>query len=168
MAKTTKELRPVGGKWPDLIVAVDPGDKHVGIATWHECEPELWTAHEINANQAVNHIKRLLNGCGCNIKILVVESFVLYPDKAGAQAYSPMLTSEMIGALKHVAKEIDTEVVEQGAFIKEPTRKQLKARGIKQLGVGTHARDAELHLIHYLLKNNIANFRKQPINQRKL
>lgn len=79
----------------------------------------------------------------------------MFPDKAGAQAYDNMQTSQMIGALKWIALQHSVQVVEQPAGDKKPIRAQLRGRGIKQRGSGVHARDAELHLLGFILKNNL-------------
>jgi hypothetical protein len=131
------------------IVAVDPGDEHVGVAWW-----ELTTgrATEVNADVAAAAIARLI----VNAEALVIEAFVLYPHTAASLSWQPMRTAEMIGALKWIATGLGVRVVEQGANIKLPTRRQCKARGIDYTGPASdHARDAWLHLQHYLLKNEI-------------
>lgn len=113
-----------------------------------------WMAYEETAERAVDAIAQVL-AFKSSDAVLVIEEFRLYPDKSEAQAFKAMKTSEMIGALKLVAKQYKVPVVEQGAGIKKATRAQLRARGIKQVGRGDHARDAELHLLHYILKNGI-------------
>jgi len=139
-------------------VAVDPGDRHVGIAVWALTDTTAW---ETDAEFAVDEIAELLKTWSLpSRKVLVVEEFRLYAGKAQAQSWSPMETSQMIGALKWVAKECGVEVVEQGAGIKKPTAAQLKARGVMLRGRGGHARDAELHLWHYLLKEKIVRREK--------
>jgi len=136
------------------VIAVDPGDRHVGLAIWAE---GYWWTEEVDADEAATVVDGKLYdiGGGRTAMTLVLEEFRLYPDKAGAQAYSPMETAQMIGALKWIAKERGAQVVEQGAGIKKATRAQLGARGIKLVGTGSHARDAELHLVHFLLKEKI-------------
>lgn len=130
------------------VFAIDPGDRHVGFASWHRLER---LAYEVDAAEAVSRLEQIL-GRG---DLLILEEFRLYPEKAAAQSYSPMETSQMIGAMKLVARQKGADVVEQGAGIKKATRAQLRARGIKQVGEGGHARDAELHLLHYLLKEGL-------------
>lgn len=132
------------------VIAVDPGDKHVGVASWSDTGDR--EARTLSADEAVDHVRRLLEVGDEGEVVLVIEEFRLYPGKDKPQAYSQMETSEMIGALKYIARELGVEVVEQGAYIKNPTRRQLQARGIVQVGDTVHAKDAELHLIHYCLK----------------
>lgn len=139
------------------VIAIDPGDKHVGIAWWYTDGSRH--AKTLEAESAMDTIKNVIENVqmadGDEDCVLVIEEFRLYANKAMAQSWEPMLTSEMIGAIKYVAGEMDVEVVEQGAYIKNPTRKQLQARGIVQVGDTIHAKDAELHLIHYCLTEGI-------------
>ena len=132
------------------VIAVDPGDKHVGVAVWSDNGDR--EAYTVSSPEAVDHVRHLLEVGDEGEVVLVIEEFRLYPGKDKPQAYSQMETSEMIGALKYVARRVGVEVVEQGAYIKTPTRKQLQARGIVHTGDTVHAKDAELHLIHYCLK----------------
>lgn len=140
------------------VLAIDPGDEHTGWALWSEGEGV--SAGEVDSGRAVEWVQEKLQGVG--VDVVVIEKYVLYPGKAGVQSWQPMLTSELIGGLKVIAEEKGARVEEQGAFIKVPMRKQLRARGIKLKGIGGHARDAELHLYHYLIKGSAMT------NQRKL
>lgn len=84
---------------------------------------------------------------------IIVEEFVLYDREYANQTWSPMLTSQLIGAIKFIAFMFRVPVREQGAYIKKPTRRQLAGRGIKQSGTNIHARDAELHLWNRILRS---------------
>jgi hypothetical protein len=88
---------------------------------------------------------------------LIIEEFVLYDREYANQTWSPMKTSQLIGQLKFAARgprgSHGIEVVEQGAYIKKAIRRQLVARGIRQTGEGSHARDAELHLWYRVLRS---------------
>lgn len=83
---------------------------------------------------------------------LIIEEFVLYDRDIGKQAWSKLQTSQLIGALKLIAWMFRIPVIEQGANVKKPTRRQLQARGIKQVGKVIHERDAELHLYYRVLR----------------
>lgn len=142
-----------------FIIGIDPGDKHVGFATWAGNSVDkpgggIRRAYELDASEALEHVELLLDEWITDgiEPVIVVEEFVLYAWEAQSQSGSNMLTSQMIGAIKWMGERRNVTVVEQKATIKKPTRSQLKARGIKQLGKGTHARDAELHLLYYLLR----------------
>jgi hypothetical protein len=83
---------------------------------------------------------------------LILEEFVLYEKDIQKQAWSKLQTSQLIGALKLIAWMFRIPVIEQGANIKKPTRAQLRARGIRQIGKVIHERDAELHLYYRVLR----------------
>lgn len=146
-------------------LAIDPGDVHVGWALGFGAHQDLgpgpivgeWTPDESLA-QVSRHLEAW---CYSNRPgELIIEEFVLYPGRAAQQAGSSFKTSQLIGALKYVAqgwreKGAQLDVVMQGANIKKPTRRQLKARGIKQnaVGEGIHASDAELHYYYRVLRS---------------
>jgi 2-methylisocitrate lyase-like PEP mutase family enzyme len=136
----------------DSILAIDPGDEHVGWALGVRGLGDVWgvKAGQWGRPEAVRAVRDALHLH--HVDELVIEKFVLYPDRAAQQAFSPMLTSELIGKLKFLAELNDVPVEMQGAMIKKPTAAQLAARGIKRVGVGSHARDAELHLYYRLLR----------------
>lgn len=140
------------------VLAIDPGDIHVGWAEYNSADPPI-RAGEWTADEAVERVgyELKMGIVGMLDVVLVVEEFVLYPGQDRRTTWTKQSTSEMIGALKHVARQLEVPVVEQGANIKKPTRAQLPARGIHQVGSGTHARDAELHLYYYILKEGIWN-----------
>jgi len=132
------------------VIAVDPGGAHVGVATWHGGE-EI-DATEIDAEMWLPLFRRMIKSAD----VVIIEKFVLYPGKASAQSWSPMTTSEMIGAMRWIAAEATVEVVMQGADIKNPTRRQCKARHIQwKDNKSGHASDALLHLQYYLTRNEL-------------
>lgn len=133
-----------------FYLAVDPGDKHVGVAWWDPDYPDRH-ARQWEADEALDAIEGLMQSA-FGSKVLIIEEWRLYANAAMSQIHSEMLTSEMIGALKWMAKKMNFGVVMQGALIKKPTRRQMPARGIQSVATGVHAKDAELHLMHYLLK----------------
>lgn len=134
------------------IIAVDPGDAHVGIARWTKQSGMRST--EMDADKAVAAVHQLLSK-GAGNTALITERFVLYPNKASAQSWSPMATSEMIGALKWIAHQQGVPVVMQGADIKKPTRAQCRVRHLNVKTASTHAADAQLHAWYWLLRNEI-------------
>ena len=131
-----------------MIIAVDPGDKHVGVATWQD---GVIAAEEVDAEFFLPQF----NIIAPDLDQVIIESFVLYPGRATAQSWRPMQTSEMIGAMKWIARQAGVPVTMQGASIKIPTQHQCKARGITVKHHSIHAADAMLHLHCYLLKNKM-------------
>lgn len=130
------------------VLAVDPGAAHVGVASYRDRQIK---ACEIDADKWLQEFDKSV---GC-FDIVVIEAFVLYPHKAMTQSWSPMETSEMIGAMKWIASEAGVEVVEQGADIKIPTRRQCVARRLHYKHSSGHASDALLHLYYYLLRHEM-------------
>lgn len=131
------------------VVGIDPGDKHVGVAHWTRTKG--MRSAELDAEKALPILDRLIEGKTA----LIIEKFVLYSGKAQAQSWSPMLTAQMIGALKWIAAGHDVPVFEQGADIKNATRQQCRARRLEWDRSSVHASDARLHLWHWLLRNEI-------------
>jgi hypothetical protein len=134
------------------IIAVDPGDKHVGVAEWRlDRGRYAMESRELDAPQAPEWVdERISSG----VQALIIEEFRLYKGKALAQSGSAMLTAEMIGALKWIAGVYKVPVVLQPAAIKIPTRAQCKARNFDwQDRKSGHASDARLHAWYYLLRN---------------
>jgi hypothetical protein len=147
-----------------IVLGIDPGAKHCGYC-WYKPVPrsdhfssergagtlppdELLEFVDAKLEEFVREVGE------AEVK-LVVEEFRLYASHAMAQAWDTMMTSEVIGALKWIARQHSVEVIEQGATIKKPTKAQLKPRGIKPFAQGAHARDAELHTLHYVLKEGL-------------
>lgn len=128
-------------------LAIDPGDDHVGYA--YDGNGGViageWTPAEACENVALMATRN-------QIDELILEEFVLYEKDIRKQAWSKLQTSQLIGALKLIAHWFRIPVIEQGAYIKKPTRAQIRARGIKQVGGVIHALDAELHLWYRALR----------------
>lgn len=128
-------------------LAIDPGDIHVGWAS--DASGEVLTG-EWRPTQACWEVIYMMTHR--QVDELILEEFVLYADKSEDQHWSSMKTSQLIGALKLVAAMFRIPVVEQGAYIKVPTRNQLRGRKIKQVGGSIHELDAELHLYYRRLR----------------
>lgn len=135
--------------WKWRVLAIDPGDRHVGLAWFTRQGRE--TA-EVAAVELVEWLRAMLRQAGEGA-VVVVEDFVLYPHAAGAQSWQQLPTPEMIGQIGLVVADRGLRLVRQGANIKKPTRAQLRGRGVRQIGRGTHERDAELHLWHWTLQH---------------
>src|SRR4051812_14680119 len=114
----------------DYRLAIDPGDVHVG---WASRAQGITLAGEWTVVECLRKVRECIEWADREelLMELVIEEYVLYPNVN--QSWSKMQTSQLIGALKLMAYESGVPVVEQGAYIKKPTRAQLKARGIKHL-----------------------------------
>lgn len=154
----------------DRLVAIDPGEVHVGWAEF--CEendgtPVCFNSEEITPDECADRVAAMLfQG---DVAHLVVERFTLYADKALAQSGSEMLTSELIGVLRYLVRVHNVGAASalpgspwtaqecrlyiQGADIKKGIRAQMKARGIERIGpVGSHHGDAEEHGWYRILR----------------
>jgi len=151
-----------------MMVTVDPGDRHVGVAYW-TFEDGAWGcehAQEMEPEQFTDYLRtHLVTGA---IGTVVYESWQLYGDKAAEQVGSEMLTSQLIGVIKYLVRQTQVnwpmnapQIFSQQAAIKTPTRAILKkrqvvsvAKRLKQDPDG-HAFDAELHGYHFLGVNKL-------------
>ena len=145
------------------VLAIDPGDAHVGMAEFEE--GRCVQAWEENPAQSLYYAQSMMREY--RIDALVIESFELYPWKAQQQAFSQLRTCQLIGAFKLLFVSNGTMEItgqhppflwyQQKATIKKPIAAKLKARGIPLLadesGSGGHARDAEWHGYHFLFNN---------------
>jgi hypothetical protein len=128
-----------------MLLAIDPGDKHVGLA-WGELGGDVHT-EEKDADIAVIVIDSMLNRwqrVGHPVEV-VIESFVLFHGQDNKKSWNPMLTSEMIGQIKLLCRQKGIRISEQPASIQKPMRGQLRGRAIAMVGKGPHERSAELH-----------------------
>lgn len=152
------------------MLAIDPGGVHVGMAWFHD--EACFHAEEMTPAGCIAEVQRQLSQ-GL-LDVLVIEKFQLYPWMAQNQAFSEFPTVELIGALKLLWATCGGEVwdddpgdrrtallVMQGANIKDPTRRILRAKGVKsvakKLGAGGHAADAELHGYHHVMRLDPGN-----------
>lgn len=133
---------PKRGSLPGFWVSVDPGDKHVGYATW---DYERCTgADELTPAECVDRVWDLAQ-TGI-LGLLVVERFTLYPWMAAEQSHSEMWTSQMIGALSHIARRYSVPLEKpQASKLNGVYKTPLKARLVQSRGKSKHAKDAEAH-----------------------
>lgn len=130
-------------------LAIDPGDVHVG---WAYDDEHYVTAGEWTPAETPDRVVEMLTRN--QVDEIIIEEWVLYDWEAQKQAWSDFKSSQLIGALKVIGHWFRIPVVMQGADKKKPTRRQLQARGIKQVGHVIHARDAELHLYYRKLRSD--------------
>jgi hypothetical protein len=128
---------------PDFWLTIDPGDKHVGYASWdHE---ECTSAVEMTPDECIDTVWDLA-GFGV-IKLLVVERFTLYPWLAAQMSHSELWTPQMIGALHHLARHFGIPMIKpQASKLRDVYgNPELVSRLTRSIGFGKHARDAEAH-----------------------
>jgi len=130
-------------KLPDFWLSIDPGDKHVGYASWDG--EECTAAVEMTPDECIDTVWDLatFNVIG----LLVVERFTLYPWLAAQMSHSELWTPQMIGALSHIARrhKIPLEKPQASKLNDVYGNPDLPARLVRSIGHGKHARDAEAH-----------------------
>lgn len=129
-----------------LWASIDPGDVHVGYT--------LWDGEEQVTCVELSPLGLLLALELDEPKLLVVEEFRLYPDKARTLTGTTLQTSQLVGALHWWAWQNEVPVVLQPAGVKEPTEAYVKRHGLERnsKGHGGHAKDSETHGYQYLIR----------------
>lgn len=139
-------------------IGLDPGDKHTG---WAIHTPVTVYSGEIHYEEGkygkvliwLEEQLLLYRRHGYEVEV-VIEEFRLYENQAQKKIGSDFPTVQLIGGIKTVCGKLGVGWVEQGAHIKKPTRRQLRARGIafKAKAAMGHVRDAETHTWHRVLR----------------
>lgn len=135
---------------PDFWLSIDPGDKHVGYASWDG--EECTAAVEMTPDECIDTVWDL---AGFNIiGLLVVERFTLYPWLAAQLSHSELFTPQMIGALAHIARrhKIPFEKPQASRLKDIYGNADLTRRLVRSVGHGKHARDAEAHGLLYVVQ----------------
>lgn len=137
----------------DAMVAIDPGDVHVGLAIFEVTDhPRCTLAMETTPEGILDF---LMFGCAGILAEVVYEQFILEPARAPMLVGTELETAQLIGAIKY-AVHARVPLYGQTNKIKIPTRSVLKAKKVvamaKKMKAGGHAADAELHGWHHLLK----------------
>lgn len=125
------------------VLAIDPGDIHVG---WAYDDGDYIDAGEWTPTETTDRLVWMLTRK--QVDEVVVEEFRLYNREYSNQTWSPMKTSQLIGAIKLICHWFRIPLIEQGAYIKKPTRRKMEVRGLKHVRGSIHSHDAELHLYH--------------------
>lgn len=147
------------------VLAVDPGDKHVGMAMGlafardTAVRDDLASTLEIGHIDGLNTIDTVVNAGW--VDRLVIEGWRVYPDKAQELVGSECLTAQFIGAVRHIVRKynrwsqqvedrVAVELVEQSASVQQVARRNLQRLGVARVSLPSepHALSAELHW-HY-------------------
>lgn len=128
--------------YPGRILAIDPGDVHVGLAAWDDV---FQWAMEVEPDNLVDMLKSF------QPQIVVIESYKIY----GAQfkRFSKEPTIQLIERVKMFCEAHGVEYFEQDAPLRKigyasPYYKRHKAA--YGLPKSEHARSALAHLIYYI------------------
>lgn len=135
------------------LVAIDPGET-CGVAVISPLYGDLlsFTMEQRACEDWFNNFARFNS-----FYLAIIEEYRVYPDKALTHSGKTIPTAECVGALKYIARSCGMMVVEQQASIKKPTAGMLAGRGIELIGTSRHAKDAELHLWHRVLRSEYNN-----------
>lgn len=144
----------------NLILAVDPGDEHVGVA-WFDKQGNAWGCVYVE-EMAPDEFRAYLGPALHSglFRWFVVESFALYGDKALQQTGSQMETPQMIGMIKYahwlaVQAGVEVELVFQQPSVKRPVfailaRKKYQSTADRLNVPAQHVRDAEVHGVKFI------------------
>lgn len=132
---------------PKRFAAIDPGDVHVGFATFVEYRGEYQCeyAEEITPDELFRRASS--TDWLVTATHVVIEEFRVYPHTATALIGSDLPTTRMIGAMEYACHTQGVILLKQPAHIKKATEELLKHKhiGLVSRGHGGHAKDAELH-----------------------
>lgn len=130
------------GRW----CSIDPGDRHVGFATWSG--GECVAAVELTPDECIKTLEDKLERQV--LDLIVYEKFALYGWNEKSMAGNEFVTSQLIGVIKYLASRGGINVVGQFAsehkrvyrmtWYKDATPTELRA--MPWWGNGGHAKDA--------------------------
>lgn len=92
---------------PKRWASVDPGDVHAAVAMWHE--GECLNVTEFLPDDAIDHLENGIRTL--EIHAIVYEKFALDLRRASQQNGSQMLTSQMIGVMRHLGRRYNVPVI---------------------------------------------------------
>lgn len=162
-----------------VVLAVDPGDEHVGMALgcrYFSSDGEQYTLHapgwrvydtaEMTPDAFVSWFRQYKD----MIDILALEKFILFPQLAKEQTGSEMQTSKLIGWLEWYVKydAPHIEILEATSQVLQAPIPALLARigvewvsppgpNISRGSTGDHQRSAETHWWHRLIKAGLVD-----------
>lgn len=131
------------------FIAVDPGEKHCGLA-WFDDNPS-WHCTSVltlDPDQCVDRLWRMMDS-PYRPDFLLVEEWRIYP---GQDDYGTCGTAEVIGALRHKARQVGLAFLTQPARVMKPTAARMRRHKISMLPGTAHTNSAQLHGWHRLLR----------------
>lgn len=120
------------------LLAVDPGERHVGCAIfWGR---ELVETRVLDPEPAVRWIWQMIENA--QFELVIVEQWRNY----GAEVtWSECTTVEVIGAIKHMCVRHSVQCLKQPALVKRPARARMRAHGIDQPDLSHITKDQQIH-----------------------
>lgn len=134
------------------LMAIDPGGEHVGWARFDRLARDARVnAGEVTPARILAQVFELVRHHPDTV--LVIEEWRLYPQTARTQIGSDMPTSQLIGALRYIARAYGVEPVMQPADMRKVGTAWVREHRSGWAGTGDHAHDAESHGWAYLLRH---------------
>lgn len=119
---------------PELMVSIDPGTVHNGVARWVQKEGGFWQcvgAEEMDPEGTVDSVRQWIDEQP-NLMTIAVEGFYLKPGKdALRQAGSAFGMVEVIGTLRHLCRWTDREFISVTPQVRASTYTRVKAAGYR-------------------------------------
>lgn len=134
---------------PKRWVSIDPGDRHVGFATW--VGDTCITALEFTPDECIKTLEVLVRREV--LEVIVCEDFELYGWNEKSMQGNKFLTCRLIGIISYIANRGNVDFVLQLASVGKRVYRQgwYKALTKRELmdmpwwGHGEHAKDAWCH-----------------------
>lgn len=157
------------------VLAIDPGDVHVGLAEMTEDPQDSLMGWRCRDTAEVSHddmMSRLAHPDKLNMyDAVVVERFSLYPDVAMSLTGKEMLTAELVGAIRLACVIAAVPVFKQPASWQQPVQGVLRHLGVrsqaKRQKSGPHAFSAEIHGWAYLMRSGVTKTDVPTVNSLK-
>lgn len=128
-----------------VYLGIDPGEKN-GIAGYSDKYELLWmlTVKEPDMGPFIGKCN--------NLKLIIIEDFLLYPSKAMPQSFSDMPTSRVIGRVEEIARTKDIKIIKQPANIKKTAYKWIGVKQPSKSNPRNHELDAHAHFMFWAIK----------------
>jgi hypothetical protein len=130
---------------PGYWWSVDPGDRNVGVSWWSGAV--CIRSYHTDPNDCVDTLVHEIQG---GLEFLVYEQFTLRGYQMGEQQGSEFLTSQLIGAMRHICRRAKVSTASYQAGNHKPTAKKMEFRPPMRthgewvsFGEGPHAKDSE-------------------------
>ncbi len=139
---------------PVAWVSIDPGDRHVGFATW--AGEDCTSATEKTPEECIEFLESY--GERMVLEVVVYEKFALYGWNEKSMAGNEFETCQLIGVIKYLCKRYGMHAVGQFASQAKPLYRTSWFRGLTPTekrrmpwwGQGDHAKDAWAHGMYFV------------------
>lgn len=142
------------------LIAIDPGEKHVGVAIFERDTAGLWSCTATQEFGPSRFVELFDMWTRADLfGVVVFERFILEPGRAPMLAGSEMETSQMIGVIKYLVGQTiggRVNLIGQTNQIKRPALAWAKSvkyqfTSVRE-GSGGHCKDAELHGVYAIAR----------------